>query len=244
MPVEELARRTGLTVRNLRKLQSCGLLAPPLLVGRKGFYDEQHVARVVLVRRLQDRGFSLTSIRELLRSWRAGTGWLDLLGFEENLVASSPGRSSRVARVAEVLPELLKRPTLLARARDLGLVTRRDGEYIAPNAELLCIVRDHLKTGLPLEAILDECGELKQDVEAIAGRLRASFTRHVLDRFVDAGLPASGLTDLGKSVAKLRSGTIRAVGILLAQAIERGGVRAPKAPTRGSVRGHVARKRG
>src|SRR5687768_5119966 len=83
MPIEELSRRTGVTVRNLRELQRRALVDPPLLEGRKGRYTERHVARVTLVRTLQDRGYSLASIADLLTRWKGSLGALGMMNVED-----------------------------------------------------------------------------------------------------------------------------------------------------------------
>src|SRR4249920_1340318 len=82
MPIEELARRTGVTVRNLRAMQARSLALPPELVGRKGFYTERHVARVLLVLKLQSRGFSLAAIQALIKGWQDGSGIIEVMGLE------------------------------------------------------------------------------------------------------------------------------------------------------------------
>ena len=66
MTIDELARRTELTVRNVRAYQSRGLVPPPTLHGRTGYYGEDHVARIRLIRALQSEGFNLEGIRLLI----------------------------------------------------------------------------------------------------------------------------------------------------------------------------------
>src|SRR6187549_1128068 len=107
MPIEELARRTGMTVRNLRAMHSRSLLSPPELEGRKGFYTERHVARVMLVQRLQGRGFSLAAIGALLEGWEAGSGIMDVMGLEDALRTPAVSGDRSEADVAEEFPELL-----------------------------------------------------------------------------------------------------------------------------------------
>ena len=46
LTIDELARRTGTTVRNIRAHQSRGLLPPPTIRARTGYYGPEHVARV------------------------------------------------------------------------------------------------------------------------------------------------------------------------------------------------------
>ena len=66
MTIDELAQRTRLTVRNIRAYQSRGLLEPPELRGRTGYYGDQHVARIELIRELQSEGFNLQAIQRLI----------------------------------------------------------------------------------------------------------------------------------------------------------------------------------
>ena len=46
LTIDELARKIGMTVRNVRAHQSRGLLPPPTLRGRTGYYGKEHVARL------------------------------------------------------------------------------------------------------------------------------------------------------------------------------------------------------
>lgn len=80
MNVDELARAAGTTTRNVRALQTEGILPGPALVGRTGDYDERHLLRLQAVLRLQARGFSRAAVRELLAAWEAGASLEDVLG--------------------------------------------------------------------------------------------------------------------------------------------------------------------
>jgi DNA-binding transcriptional MerR regulator len=83
MTIDDLARTTGTTTRNVRAMQTGGLLAPPSLRGRVGTYDSEHVARVQAVLRLQARGFSRAAIRELFSAWEVGSTLEDILGLPQ-----------------------------------------------------------------------------------------------------------------------------------------------------------------
>lgn len=63
LTLEELTERVGMSVRNVRFYTSKGLVPPPLRRGRSGYYSDIHVARLELVRELQDHGFTLTAIK-------------------------------------------------------------------------------------------------------------------------------------------------------------------------------------
>ncbi len=226
MPIEELARRTGMTVRNLRALHARGLLESPQLEGRKGYYTERHLARVALVRRMQSRGFSLGSIKDVLASWESGAGLMEVVGFEDAMTtpgADGPRHEVDAANAADGWPELLEHPSALKKALANEIVVRRDGRFVVPNAEVLGLLKAKARAGWPLEVVIDEAALLRDDMERIAERLRKSFYRHVADPFVAAGLPASELGRIAEKVARLRPGAVRFAAILLSQAIERGG---------------------
>src|SRR5260370_15586074 len=73
LTVDQLARAGGTTTRQVRALQSHGLLPHPRIVGRTGYYDNEHLERLRSVLRLQAEGFSLAALAALLRAWEAGS---------------------------------------------------------------------------------------------------------------------------------------------------------------------------
>jgi DNA-binding transcriptional MerR regulator len=62
MTLDELTRRVGMSVRNVRFYTTRGLVPPPIRRGRSGYYCSDHVARLELVRELQAHGFTLSAI--------------------------------------------------------------------------------------------------------------------------------------------------------------------------------------
>ena len=57
-----------MTVRNIRAHQTRGLLPPPVVRGRTGYYNEEHVARIELTREMQADGLNLEAIRRVLEA--------------------------------------------------------------------------------------------------------------------------------------------------------------------------------
>jgi DNA-binding transcriptional MerR regulator len=89
--IDELARRAGTTTRNVRSLQTSGVLVHPAILGRTAHYGQAHLARLQAVLRLQGSGFSLASIRALFEAACEGRTLEDVLGFHP---APVYGRSS------------------------------------------------------------------------------------------------------------------------------------------------------
>jgi hypothetical protein len=127
-----------------------------------------------------------------------------------------------------VFPELAADPRMLARAVELELCIKHEGEPIAPSAELLRFVRELTKAGVPLATVLDEIGLLRADMDRIADRFRALFRAHV-----DAHYRGAKRAQLTQAIRRLPAASARAVTILLTQAIERGARSPePKGPAR------------
>lgn len=55
-----------MTVRNIRAYQARGLLPPPIVDGRVGYYTQAHRERLTMIRRLRAEGFNLVAISALL----------------------------------------------------------------------------------------------------------------------------------------------------------------------------------
>jgi DNA-binding transcriptional MerR regulator len=66
LTVDELAARTGMTVRTLRFYASEGLLPAPRRRGRVAYYDARHRLRLELIRTLQEHGYTLSAIQRVL----------------------------------------------------------------------------------------------------------------------------------------------------------------------------------
>src|ERR1017187_8582210 len=66
LTVEQLAAEVGMSVRNIRNHHTRGLLPPPEVRARVGYYGADDVARLRLILDLQADGFNLASIERLL----------------------------------------------------------------------------------------------------------------------------------------------------------------------------------
>src|SRR5205085_9129048 len=64
--IDQLAQASAVTVRNIRAHQSRGLLPPPEVRGRTGFYTTEHLDRLRLIVEMQGDGFNLNSIKRIL----------------------------------------------------------------------------------------------------------------------------------------------------------------------------------
>lgn len=66
MRITELAARSGVSVRTIRFYQESGVLPRPRMRGRVGWYGEEHLERLAFVGRLQQRGYSLAAVADMV----------------------------------------------------------------------------------------------------------------------------------------------------------------------------------
>jgi DNA-binding transcriptional MerR regulator len=225
--IDQLARRAGITTRNVRAYQTKGLLPPPRMAGRVGYYGEGHLARLRYIAHLQQRGFSLAAIHDLIRAWEQGRSLSDVLGFEEALTApwvdEVPEIFSR-SQLEEMFPEGVENPALLQRAVQLGLlipVGPPGEDFKVPSPRLLHVGAELVAAGIPLAAVLDAHIELVRDTERMARRFVQMFEIHIWGPYVAAGLPAERLEEITNALRRLRPTAWVSVHATLMQAMER-----------------------
>jgi DNA-binding transcriptional MerR regulator len=96
--VQELARKVGMSPRNIRSHQARKLLSPPVRKGRVAFYDASHVRRLETIKSLQKQGFNLVSIEAILGARGADPGNQALSATLRRFDAEHPALAYALAR--------------------------------------------------------------------------------------------------------------------------------------------------
>lgn len=240
MTIDELSRRSGVTARNIRSYQTQGILPPPSLVGRTGHYDQGHLARLRLIDRLQDQGFSLAGIAELLRAWESGRSLAEVLGFETALTEPwSDEEPERVSldQLAARFPDAVADPALALRAVELGLIEPDGDAFAIPSPRLLQVGADLVAEGVPLGVTQDEVAALRDEMAVIATRFVGLFERYVWEPFAEAGMPPERLGEVTEALRRMRPLAAVAVQATLARAMEEATATSTAAQVGGA--GHV-----
>jgi DNA-binding transcriptional MerR regulator len=205
LTIDELARHTGMTVRNIRAHQSRGLLPPPDVRGRTGFYGDEHVARIELIKELQAEGFNLGAIRRLLES--AGGSTDEVLRFTRAVASSFEEERPEISDVVELReqwgPE--PQPKLLERAIELGLLRPLgEGRYEERSPRLGRAARELAELGVSPERTLEVAGEIRRHADGIAGSFVELFLDEVWHPFDAAGRPAERWPEVFDALERLR----------------------------------------
>jgi DNA-binding transcriptional MerR regulator len=223
--IDELARLAGTTVRNVRAYQDRGLLPPPRRSGRVGLYSEDHLARLRLVARLLERGYTLANIAELIAAWQSGTDMAELLGLEAAIVApwSEEEPTTVSANELAVLFGAADPATVLPAintAIDLGLLEPTADGFRVNSPVLLRAGAELVGAGVPLDAAMRLAQALRGDLDAVAARFVDIVVAHVFDPVGDP-IPAGEIPRLTDVVRRLRPLAAAAVEAELAVAMER-----------------------
>ena len=193
--IDELAQHVSLPSSTIRMYQHRGLLPPPRKQGRAAFYGHGHVVRIELIGRLQERGFSLAAIDELVSGWESGRGLDEVLGLEGTI----PGihRAAEIRMTAEDLADRFPGQAITAAVMkqvvDLGLVEFDAGALVVKSPAFLEVGAALVGLGFPLDEVLDEAAALRAMTDDVAERFAALFERHVWRPFTDEGMPPARL---------------------------------------------------
>jgi DNA-binding transcriptional MerR regulator len=206
LTIDELARQTGMTVRNIRAHQSRGLLPPPEVRGRTGYYGTTHAARIELIRELQADGFKLEAIGRLLDS--AGGSSEEVLRFTRAVKAPFEDEQPQIVGADELADRWGAgdaAPKLLAKAEKLGLLRPLpDGNYEELSPTLARASRELAALGIPAEAALDVAAELRKHAEAVAKTFVELFVKRLWKPFEEQGRPEQRLPEIRDALERLR----------------------------------------
>ena len=178
--IEALASRTGSTVRNVRAYQDRGLLAPPGRKGRHAVYDDMHLARMRLILELLKRGYSLSSIKDLLDAQQRGERANGVLGLVNEVTGPWSDEEPTVMTSDELvrmyrLPNATKNDVGV----ELGVLEKVDGGYRVLSPRLLMVGAQLRQAGVPLMDVISHLKMLRQAMEAVAEQFVRLGARYV-----------------------------------------------------------------
>jgi DNA-binding transcriptional MerR regulator len=207
--LDELARQAEVASTTVRLYQSKGLLAPPRLEGRTGWYDDSHLARLRLIARLQDEGHSLAGIADLLEKWEQGRNLDAVIGIEAELDSLLGDAHAVVLDPVDLparFPEGSMTPELMQRAAALGLVEPTDdGRLRVADRRFLDTGSALADLGIPADVILDEWEALVAHADDIAARFITIFETHLAPEDWQDGLDTDRARELATTLAQLQA---------------------------------------
>jgi DNA-binding transcriptional MerR regulator len=205
LTIEQLAAETGMTVRNIRAHQARGLLDPPEVRLRVGYYGPEHVAQLRLIQDLQQDGFNLAGIKRLVDDDQATAQ--RLVRFRQAL--SETAETPQMQTVAELgrrfRVSAAEAPAVLARAERLGvLVDAGEGRYEIPSPSLLEVAEQVVARGVSLNEALTVFKQVELHCDAVSAAFVTLFMREVWEPFQAAGMPPERWAEIDETIERLR----------------------------------------
>jgi DNA-binding transcriptional MerR regulator len=181
--IDDLARVSGTTVRNIRVYQDRGLLPAPIRRGRTAIYTDAHLSRLRLVTNMLGRGYAFAQIGEMLAAWESGRSLADVLGLEEAMGVPWSTDVPTAITVRELRRMFGKQLTLAntRKALELDLLRRQGTGFVVPSPQLLAAGYELVKLGVPLDEVIELAGVLQREVDHVAALLVGLVRQYVLD---------------------------------------------------------------
>src|SRR6476469_2002779 len=193
-----------MTVRNLRAHQSRGLLPPPDVRGRTGYYGPDHVTRVELIKELQTEGFNLEAIRKLLEGTNGSSE--EVLRFTRAVREPFEDEQSEIVTVEELAEQFgAGDPVLLERAEKLGLLRPLgDGRYEQLSPRLAAAGAELIRLGVSGEDALELVAHIRRHADSIAQRFARMFIEQSWKPFDEAGRPEERWPEVREALERVR----------------------------------------
>lgn len=202
--IDELARESGVTVRNIRAYQARGLLLPPQVQARTGYYGPDHAARLELIKELQGEGVKLDTIKKLLDTTGGTTE--EVVRFIRTVRELFAPEARQIVHLDELAERYSGEDTgQLKRALKLGLL-REVGEdqYEEVSPRLMAAAQSMVDMGIPMNRSLDVVEQLRKHADGIAKLYVELFLGEIWRPFDDSGRPAERWPGVYKTIEQLQ----------------------------------------
>ncbi|HET8863920.1 MAG TPA: MerR family transcriptional regulator [Solirubrobacterales bacterium] len=248
MTIRQLAERTGMTVRNIRAHQTRGLLPPPTVRGRTGYYGEEHVARIELTREMQADGLNLEAIRRVLDGGDGSAA--AIFDFTRALRAPFEDEVPEIVEAEELTGIWggAADPKLTRRAEKLGILrSLPDGRIEVISPHLLSAAVELAELGVGAEGALITAEKLRRHADGVARAFVGLFVKEIWQPFDRAGRPEGEWPRMSEALERMRplaaGALLASFQIAMGEAVEKESERTLRLAARPAKRSGKRRKR-
>ncbi|MGE5527368.1 MAG: MerR family transcriptional regulator [Methanosarcina sp.] len=210
LTIEELAAKTGMTVRNIRSHRARGLLPPPEVRDRVGYYGPDHLARLQMIQELQAEGFNLKGIERLVnQNVAAAEQFLSFRRAVDGFDGEQPRTFSRdelAERFGDDLDDALKRAV-----NSGALVPVDEDRYEAPVPSLIDAAEGVVAAGVPLDHALAVIEKVRSRCRSISHEFVKLFLEDVWKPFEEDGFPEERWPQVRQALDQLRPLSLQAL---------------------------------
>jgi DNA-binding transcriptional MerR regulator len=210
LTIEQLAAKTGMTVRNIRSHRARGLLPAPEVRDRVGYYGPEHLDRLRMIQELQSEGFNLKGIERLLgQNLGPAEQFLSFKRALDQFDGEQPQtftRSELADRFGTEIEDALKR------ALDAGaLVAIDDDRFEAPFPSLLDAAEGVVATGVPLDHALAVIAKVQSRCKSVSHEFVKLFLEDIWKPFEEDGYPEERWPEVRAALDQLRPLSLQAL---------------------------------
>src|SRR3712207_1583096 len=178
-----------MSVRNIRNHQTRGVLPPPEVRNRTGYYGPRHVERLRLIQQMQADGLKLSAIERLLGG---DDDWADrFVSVRRAITTPIETEAAEVLTLAELEERFGPAETnarALLKAQKLGLlINLGDGTFEVPSPSLLRAAQEVVERGIPLGAALTVIEKVQRDARSTSKAFVRLFMDELWRPFDQAG---------------------------------------------------------
>jgi len=223
LTIDQLATRSGISVRTIRFYAGKGMLPPPKLRGRLGLYGPDHLTRLDLISELTGLGFTLAAIEGFLAALPESIAVEDLVLQRALLAPWVPERLECIT--ADELNNRAGRALgdeEVASLEALGVLERRpDGNLMLHGASILSSALASLDIGMQPEVLRRSHELISRHTAALAEDLMKMFQEEILQPYRDRGRPVTERARLRELFTRLKPIAVQGVVTAFGRAVNR-----------------------
>lgn len=205
--LDELARISGVSARNIRAYRERGLLDPPRRVGRSAFYDDYHLSQLRTINQLHRRGFNSAHIAEFFTSLRQGSDLADILGIQRAVLGPRDAveESTNAEDGSRPGPGIAADSDEARRLIDYGLAEVVDGEVTLTDPAARRVVTGSREPLAYVRALLHIAETTRDAIDTLAAGYVHMLDECIAARFADGQGPgADDMEELSELVRDYR----------------------------------------
>ena len=177
--LDDLARISGVSSRNIRAYRERGLLDPPRRQGRSAFYDDYHLSQLHTINQLLRKGYNSTHIAEFFARMREGHDLAAILGVQQAIL----GGRTEEPRAATVTLDLDPGCDEARRLVSCGLAERTDDSVALVHPEMAEIVTRSSDQLHYVQTILRVLESTNDTIDGLAAILVAALEDAIAARY-------------------------------------------------------------
>jgi DNA-binding transcriptional MerR regulator len=182
--LDDLARISGVSSRNIRAYRERGLLDPPRRQGRSAFYDDYHLSQLKTINQLLRKGFNSAHIAEFFARMREGHDLAAILGVQQAILGT--GADANAVAVALTLdPDSDEARRLVS----CGLAERVENSVALIHPEMAEIVTRSTDQLSYVQMILRVAESTGGTIDELAATLVAALEESIAARYGSGYVP-------------------------------------------------------